>query len=220
MLRIWKTSNTRTCRMSIGFLYIKNTGLFQLDQGPMDTGMAVCFNNRKKENKELIKMAQRLLRYSLAVVIILSIFVLDTHAQGESGKASHSGLGFGLRGGFGLDPDQFVVGAQFSLGQKFHFFRVVPSVDLGLGDNMTSIDFNVDLLLRLIAEDISFGIYGGIGPTLAYLDSKKADSKWRLGLSTVAGTQLPLSRKVATNIEGRFGIGKIPDFRLLLAIIF
>jgi hypothetical protein len=186
----------------------------------MDKGMAICSNNLKRRRKELIEMAQRLLRYLFAVIVILGFFALDTNAQGESGKKGHSGVGFGLRGGFGLDPDQFVVGAQFSLGKKFHFFRVVPSVDLGFGDNMTTIDFNVDLLLRLMAEDISFGIYGGIGPTLAFLDSKNTDSKWRLGLSTVVGTQLPLSRKFATNIEGRFGIGKIPDFRLLLAIIF
>ncbi len=154
-------------------------------------------------------------RASLLFVILLGLNASNALAQ--DGQAP-SGLGFGLRGGFGLDPDQFVVGAQFSLGKAFAITRVVPSVDVGFGDNVTTIDFNADFLLRLIVEDTSFGLYGGGGPTLAFLDFKN-DSKWKLGLSVVVGAQLPIIKRHATNIEARFGIGDIPDFRLLLALI-
>ncbi|MGD8867249.1 MAG: hypothetical protein PVI01_06455 [Gemmatimonadales bacterium] len=150
----------------------------------------------------------------LALVIALGIGCNDALAQ-----EAPSGLGFGLRAGLGLDPDQFVVGGQFSLGKSLKIFRVVPSVDVGFGDNRTTIDFNGDFLVRLIVEGTSFGLYGGGGPTLAFIDRSGGDSNWEFGLSLVAGLQVPLIPKKATNLEARFGIGDIPDFRLLLAII-
>ena len=155
-------------------------------------------------------------RSSLLFLILLGLGSSDAIAQDN---ASPSGLGFGLRGGFGLDPDQFVLGAQFSLGKALSIARVVPSVDVGFGDNMTTIDFNADFLLRLIVEGTSFGFYGGGGPTLAYIDFKNSSSDWKLGLSVTVGAQVPILKKNATNIEARLGIGDIPDFRLLFALI-
>ena len=158
------------------------------------------------------------LRTSLLFVILLGLGGSDALAQDNQAP---SGLGFGVRGGFGLDPDQFVVGGQFTLGTKaFSIARIVPSVDVGFGDNVTTIDFNADFLLRLIVEGTSFGLYGGGGPTLAYLDHKNANSTWKLGLSVTLGAQVPILKKNATNIEARFGIGDIPDFRLLFVFIF
>jgi hypothetical protein len=155
----------------------------------------------------------------IKLILILSFIISSTPVFAQ--KSGHSGLGLGIRGGMGLDPDQFVVGAQFSLGKKWGITRIVPSVDFGFGDNVTTIDFNADFLLRMIVEDAGFGLYGGGGPTLALWDFKNAESEWKLGLSAVVGIQLPLIKKRATNIEARFGIGdNIPDLRILLAIIF
>jgi hypothetical protein len=174
-------------------------------------------------------MTKNLKKYAAVICLILGLIVMNTFGQEQAEKEAHSGLGFGVRGGFGLDPNQFVVGAQFSLGKALHLFRVVPSVDLGLGGGKTTVAFNMDFLLRLMAKDISLGLYAGAGPTVMYMgagptvmykDHKDADGDWDLGLSTVLGGQLPLSRKFATNIEARFGIGSIPDFRLILGIIF
>lgn len=140
----------------------------------------------------------------------------------------HSGLGFGLRAGFGVDPDQGVLGAQVSLGKALQLFRFVPSVDVGLGD-VTTFSFNGDLLLRLIVEDSSVGLYAGGGPTLTRFDRDDAGDgpgpgdgpdEWEIGITAVGGVQLPLVPGRATNLEARFGIGDAPDFRLLFAIIF
>jgi hypothetical protein len=155
------------------------------------------------------------LKTLLPFTLLISLGTGTAFAQQGS-----SGLGFGLRGGLGLDPDQIVVGAQFSLGKSLQVFRVVPSVDLGFGDDWTTIDFNADFLVRLIVEDTSFGFYGGGGPTLAFLDRSGGTSDWEFGLSLVAGVQTPIIPNKATNIEARFGIGDIPEFRLLFAIIF
>ena len=157
------------------------------------------------------------LKLAVAVPLMLSLVALASFGQGRG----HSGLGFGLRGGLGLEPDQIVVGGQFSLGRALQIFRLVPSVDAGFGENETTIAFNADFLLRLIIENSSFGFYAGAGPTAVYKDRRLDDNLWRIGINLVAGTQLPLSRRFATNIEARFGaVGDIPGFRILLAVIF
>lgn len=161
-----------------------------------------------------------------AVVVSVGLLLATSPVEGQG----HSGLGFGLRGGFGLDPDQAILGAQVSLGKALHLLRFVPSVDVGLGD-VTTFSFNGDFLLRLIVEDSSVGLYAGGGPTVTRFDRDgdgegpgpgegDGTDEWELGLAAVGGVQLPLIRGRATNLEARFGIGDAPDFRLLLAIIF
>lgn len=162
-------------------------------------------------------MRRHAVKLAIAIPLCAGLLALGSFAQNRG----HSGLGFGLRGGFGLNPDQVVVGAQLSLGRALQIFRFVPSVDVGIGENETSIAFNGDFLLRLIIENSSFGFYAGAGPTAVYRDFRGEDSTWEIGLNLVAGTQLPLSRRFATNIEGRYGaVGDVPEFRFLLAIIF
>lgn len=153
------------------------------------------------------------------VPTVLALAIMLAAGSSALAQEEPSGLGFGLRAGMGLDPDQFVVGAQFSLGKSLKIFRVVPSVDAGFGNSLTTIDFNADFLARLLVEGTSIGFYGGGGPTLAFIDRSGGGSRWEFGLSLVAGIQVPIISKKATNLEARFGIGDIPDFRLLFAII-
>jgi hypothetical protein len=126
---------------------------------------------------------------------------------------------WGFRAGLGIDPDQFVFGGQVSLG-RWTITRIVPSVDVGVGDDATTIDFNGDLFLRLSVPDASLVLYGGGGPTLAYTDRDTGGGNWDLGLSLVVGARLPLKTRQAFNLEARFGIGSIPEFRLVLGILF
>ena len=92
-------------------------------------------------------------------------------------QARTHNLGFGLRAGMGLDPDQFVVGAQFSMGKSIGIFRFVPSVDVGFGSNLTVFNLNADFLLRLLIRDTPLELYGGAGPTLVFWDFK-GTSAW------------------------------------------
>lgn len=147
----------------------------------------------------------------LPIVAAVSLMIISTANAREGG--------FGARVGLGLNPDQIVIGAQFAVGKKAGVARINPSVDLGFGDNVTTIDFNVDFLFRLKVENTSFGFFGGGGPTLGFADYK-GGSDWNLGLSLVGGAELPLIAGHPSTLEARFGIGDIPDFRLLLAIMF
>jgi hypothetical protein len=147
----------------------------------------------------------------LLVAFFIGLFSINTFAQ------NGGGYGFGLRGGFGIDPDQLVIGGQFALGQKAGIARIVPSIDLGFFDNVTSFAFNGDFLFQLNVEDSDFTLYGGGGPTLAFYDYD-GGSQWEFGITVVGGTSLPIKLAQGTNIELRLGIGDIPDFRLLFVV--
>jgi hypothetical protein len=161
----------------------------------------------------------RLVMRLLIVAYVLSLSWTTVASAQQMGN--HSGSGFGLRVGFGLDPDQFVIGGQFAIVQPNDVMRFVPSVDVGLGNSMTTIFFNVDVLFRLVIEGTQVGFYGGAAGTAAYIDASGVDGSWELGIPLIAGVGLPILKNHATSIEGRFGvIGKIPDFRLLAIISF
>ena len=151
---------------------------------------------------------------SVVNTVVLALAVVTISASGVAAQAQ-----FGLRGGFGLKPDQFVVGGQVEAG-KLAFARIVPSVDVGFGDNVTTIAFNGDFLLRVEIPDASLELYGGGGPTVLYADVSNGPSDWNLGLTLVVGGRLPVGGRHAVNLEGRLGIGDAPDFRLIAAIIF
>jgi hypothetical protein len=155
-------------------------------------------------------------RGSFWMVALMGLFlVAPAQAQSEEGNRSLSGLGFGVKGGFGISPDQAVIGAQYSLGQRVSVFRLVPNFDIGFGDNQTVVTFNFDFLARLQVEGSSVAFYGGGAPTLAL-----ADGTAGFGVTLVVGTQLPILKSNATNLEARIGLGKIPEFRALFTIIF
>ena len=77
-----------------------------------------------------------------------------------------------------------------------------------------------DFLLRVNIPDASIELYGGGGPTVLYADVSNGSSDWNLGLTLVVGGRLPVGGRHAVNLEGRIGLGDIPDFRLIAAISF
>lgn len=161
---------------------------------------------------------------TLLTVVLLPVF--SPLAMAQESESTSSGQGgspgaFALRAGLGIDPDQFVVGGQFTLPNRFGPMRIVPSLDLGFGDSITTILLNGDLIFSLNVEDTKFRLYGGGGPALAYLNPDGGGSQWKLGLYLVAGTGVPVFKKQSTNIEARFGItDNMPDFRILFVLGF
>jgi hypothetical protein len=156
-------------------------------------------------------------RTLLAITLLVMLLPATTWAQSKSETSQSTTGQFGLRVGFGLDPDQFVAGAQVALGKKLGIARIVPSVDVGLGNSLTTIAFNGDALFRLNVEDASFGFYGGAGAGLVYADVESGgSSSWNLGLNLIAGARVPFKKLPPTSFEARFGVGDIPDFRGLL----
>ena len=141
-------------------------------------------------------------------------------AQEEAKKAleSRADSGPGVRLGYGLNPEQYVIGARFSTDPR-KMPRIVVSVDLGFGDDQTTVACNFDLLWRLRVEGSRQLLYGGAGPALVYFNpSGDAGASWKTGLSVIAGIRLSPNDKRPISLEARVASGQIPDFKLLVVI--
>ncbi|MEW5923709.1 MAG: hypothetical protein AB1746_06955 [Candidatus Zixiibacteriota bacterium] len=129
--------------------------------------------------------------------------------------------GIGPRAGMGINPDQFVFGAQAVMGRMLKIANLASSIDVGFGNNVTDVTFNADLQLTLLRPPKSTtSFYGFAGPTIAYFDPDKGDSDTEIGLSVGGGLKIPMGTSNLYNLEARIGIGDVPDFKLLLGIYF
>jgi hypothetical protein len=153
--------------------------------------------------------AMTTLRQTLVAVALFSA-VSASAAVAQDGSESSAPL-FGVRAGVGFEPSQFVAGASVTLGRALRVFRIVPVAQVGLGDH-TTFDINVDFLIRLMVEDTNFGFYGGAAPTLVFGESTE------FGGTLVAGLAVPLFKDRRTHIEGRFGLGNVPDVRVMMSV--
>lgn len=154
-----------------------------------------------------MRMVQR-----ACVTTALLIAATTSVAVAQSSSSSSPGDSrFGVRGGVGFTPTQFVAGASMTFGKTAGIFRVSPVAQVGFGDD-TTFDINVDFLVRLKVENSSFGFYGGAAPTIVFA------SDTYFGGTAVIGMNVPLFKGHESAIEGRIGIGDVPDFRLLLTV--
>jgi hypothetical protein len=123
--------------------------------------------------------------------------------------------GLGFRLGLSKSPDQFVLGGQAEFGPILGPAFFVPSLDAGFGDGESVIALNGDLRWYLLPlPDTGIRFYGQAGPTLVL--SPGTD----LGLSLVAGADIPMKRERRYNVEMRFGFGDVPDLKVMVGILF
>ncbi len=95
--------------------------------------------------------------------IILLTFVLCLAASAASAE------GFGLRGGYTLDPDQVHVGGHYNVGQIFEPIRLVPNVEVGFGDGFTYWALNADFIWDI--PESKFSIGGELGMNIVDHDN-------------------------------------------------
>jgi len=156
----------------------------------------------------------RIVRAAGLIAAIIA-FALPSYAEEEgSGKCS------GLRAGYGIDPDQFVIGLQGDFGNVLKIAHLAASADAGFGDNLTTIVLGADALvfLPLPKSDVSF--YGAAGPALTIWTPDQGETDTEIGLALTIGARFPLGDSGWYNLEGRFGVGDVPDVRILLGVLF
>ncbi len=134
---------------------------------------------------------KRLTLLSLAVVLI-------------AGNASAAE--YGMRAGLSLSPDQFVIGGHVDLGQTIGVMRLVPNIELGLGNDVTLVAFNGDLIFDFPESPWSLG--GELGLNFADYDH---GSSTDLGLSVLGNYRLGLSSGKTLILEAKLGLLDSPD---------
>jgi len=126
----------------------------------------------------------------------------------------------GVRAGVSISPDQLVVGGQLSVRNLAPDWTFDPSLELGLGDDVTVIAVNLDALyhLRLSGSDWSPYVGGGLGvATMSWDDDLDLHdrSDTDLGLNVVLGFRVPTRSGQHWFTELRLGVNDLPDLKLV-----
>ncbi|MDH3214869.1 MAG: hypothetical protein OEN01_01095 [Candidatus Krumholzibacteria bacterium] len=161
-----------------------------------------------------MKIRKGVLASVLAVVLTVCTLV-------ASATAKDANFAIGVRPiGFSTNPDQYTLGVQSVMGRVSRM-RFAPSVDFGFGDDVNLTALNFDLKLDLFSPPKASALfYAGLGPTISIISPDQGDTDTEIGLSLVGGIKLPFGQKNYYNLETRFGIGDIPDFKLLIGVMF
>ncbi len=123
--------------------------------------------------------------------------------------------------GFSTDPSQLVFGGHMSFGNVAPDLDFVPSVDLGVGDNVTVFSINGDFHYRFKLEGARWQPYAGAGVALHTASVSGGGTGFGGGSETVGGGNLIVGADVPTErgsrfyVEGRFALGDGPTFKAL-----
>jgi hypothetical protein len=150
----------------------------------------------------------------LFAVAMLASSAAFGHADEPSERA------FGFRLGYGTSPDQFVAGLQFDTGKITRWLHFVPSIDAGFGDNVTTLALNGDLKFFVPLPKSSVVFYALAGPALAIWWPDEGDRDTDIGVNLGFGARMELGEIGWYNLETRFGIGDVPEWRILIGILF
>ena len=153
-----------------------------------------------------------------------------TTAQTTSHGASTGGAeigwnGWGLRAGFTDDIDQVVGGVHFNLGEFTHNLRFQPDVQLGSGDDHTTIYGTAPVYYRF-GTGTRFTPYAGGGVSAGYVDrdlpvgSNGDDSDFEFGGKVTGGMEWPRSEGQAFFLELSLGFGDVHDAQIIAAWSF
>jgi len=130
---------------------------------------------------------------------------------------------YGLRAGFSTDPDQLVLGGQMSIGEVAPSLTFDPNVELGFGDNVTIIAFNLDMHYHFDLSNSTWTPYAGAGAgiNLIQVDLPPGvgdNSFTRVSGSFILGAAVPTQSGNRFFGEMKLGLGSsaTSDLKLLV----
>lgn len=131
--------------------------------------------------------------------------------------------GWGVRAGIADDPDQGVAGVQLDLGEIVRKLHLQPRIEVGLGDDTTTITGTVPVLYREpIASRLS--LYGGGGVTFGLIDRDRPrrgqdDSDFEIAPMAVGGLAWPAGSSEAS-LELNLTAGDFSEAKLMFGWMF
>ncbi len=151
---------------------------------------------------------------------ILLAGVLSTLLAGNAIAAGESIRGYGPRLGFSLSPDQLVFGGQLVTGEIAQNTTFDPSLELGFGDNVTVVAFNLDLHYHFTLQGSDWMPYAGAGIGINFLSFDapppfRDESNTEIGGNLILGAGVPTRDGSRFFTEARFGLGDIPEVKLI-----
>jgi hypothetical protein len=129
--------------------------------------------------------------------------------------------GIGPRGGVTINPDQIHFGGQLDLGDLAPQLMLMPNLEIGVGDDLTTVAPMFELDYRFLEDWGSWNPYlgGGIGPVFYHYDRGGDDTQ--LGISLQGGIARHLSRASGFFfLEFKLGLVDYPDAKFTVGWSF
>lgn len=137
--------------------------------------------------------------------------------------SSHAGdIGYrawGLRAGLSDSPDQVVGGVHFDMGEFAPHVRWQPSLEVGSGDDITSLAGNFTVVYDFQTAS-SLRPYAGGEVSAVYYDADRGGSDTEIGPGVVGGFETRLSGGTRFLLELHLGFGDVPDAKLMAGWTF
>jgi hypothetical protein len=146
--------------------------------------------------------------------------VLLTLVTAPAGAAVMA-TGIGPRVGFSVDPDQLVLGGHVVIGEVAPSITFDPNLELGFGDNLTTVAVNFDLHYHFVLRDTDWRPYAGAGIGVVFVDMDREpplrdDSETGVGGELILGAGVPTRSGNRFFGELKFGLGdEIASLKLI-----
>jgi hypothetical protein len=146
------------------------------------------------------------------------------NASVNSGHSGSSGTeigwnGWGVRVGVASDADQVVGGAQFNLGEFVDNLRFQPDVELGAGDDVTTLYGTAPVYYRFQTSS-TMTPYAGGGLAMGFVDydnpvTGSGETSFEVGARATGGLEWGRGDGQAFFVEASLGFGDVHDFQVV-----
>jgi len=141
-------------------------------------------------------------------------------AQANTRSVGYHGIG--PRIGFTINPDQFHFGGHIDFGDLADNLMILPNLEIGIGDNVTTIAPSFELDYRFRSDWGAWTPYlgGGVGPI--FYSFKNGGSDTKLGLYGQFGIGRGSANAESGHffIEGKLGLADAPDAKFTIGWTF
>jgi len=157
---------------------------------------------------------------SFLIILVSTGFLSSLTVSAGTRPAGFHGIG--PRIGATINPDQIHFGGHIDFGDLAGNLMMLPNVEIGIGDDLTTIAPSFELDYRFHSD---WGVWtpylgGGIGPV--FYSAKHGGSESELGLYMQAGIGKGRSGSQSGHffIEGKLGLVDAPDFKATVGWTF
>jgi hypothetical protein len=152
-------------------------------------------------------------------LLALAVALTLTSASLASAQSSTPNNEIGPRVGVSISPDQFVIGGQMNFPIQPRGLAISPNIELGVGDNVTTIQFNGDMVYHFDEAGPNWNPYAGAGIALAFFDNNNdigGGSSSEVGINFIGGLRFRQKNGSHLFTELRLGITDIPDAKIMV----
>ena len=120
----------------------------------------------------------------------------------------------GVRAGVSVNPDQFYFGGHAETGSLVGNLRFRPNLEVGVGDNVTLVAFNIEFAYHFPSQS-SWHAYAGAGPALNFI-------RFRGETNSEGGLNLLIGVQHSGGLFAEFKVGTLdsPDVKMGVGYAF